>query len=160
MEQEKKKGIAAKRREAKLKTDIFVQQKAAYYSSLIGGFTSSRRDIDLNIMIISGGGIGLLVTLLTTQGQFTYILFVLAVTAMLLFVFSILHVLFVLHLDSKYMLLLRREEEEDTEEVMRDIKEMNERLKLHDRYVLVWFAAGIAFSFCFATFKALGLIHN
>ncbi len=158
--QQKKIEIAEQRRQSEIKTEVFIQQKAAYYAALVDGFSTSRRDIDLNIMTISGGGIGLLITLLVTQGQLASQVLAVGIAAILLFVVSILHVMRVMKLDSKYMLLLCKQEDEDTEEVRCDIKRMDEKLKQHDRFVLVWFLSGIALSLFFAIFRAVGFIHN
>ena len=72
------------------------QKEIAYYSALVNGWLTTRLEHDKTILVLSAGGVGLLVTLLTTVGvrsRETYVLFFLATFAFLVAIAAIVVVL-------------------------------------------------------------------
>lgn len=78
-------------------------QDVEYYSALAHGWVQTRMAKDKGLLSLSAAGIGLLVTLLTSVGVTSRVLWVLYTLAILLFAFCLVIVLIIFHCNSKYL---------------------------------------------------------
>lgn len=79
------------------------QKEIAFYSALVNGWLTTRLEHDKTILTLSAGGVGLLVTLLTTLGVRSNTVFVLFVFATLAFLVAIIAVVVVLKKNASHL---------------------------------------------------------
>jgi len=83
--------------------DFDKQKKIQYYSAGLLGWLNTKLEYDKSILTLSAGGIGLLVTLITTKGVGSLTSLVLVISSLVFFLFSLISVLFIFSRNAKHI---------------------------------------------------------
>ncbi len=119
-----------------LKQSDLEERKRIYYSAIVNAFIDSSMERDRNLLNLSAGGIGLLVTLMTTVGVHSTFGLCLYISSIISFSVAIILILHVFKLNKSYLLKLATDEK--TTEVP---------LKKYDSAIFILFILGIIFLF-------------
>lgn len=133
------------------KQDNVVKEKdVALYSAMVDAWISSRMEKDRSIFYIASSGIGLLITLGISGVPVTRWEFVFYVVALLLFLVTILLVLWVFHRNPIYLesVIFPKPKNEEAKE--KDADENDGILGILDIIIPITFCLAILFSLCIA----------
>jgi hypothetical protein len=123
--------------------DEVVQDKELeYYSASVNAWFTTSLEYDRSIFVLSAGGIGVLVTLLTTKGVSSLLALALYVLAIVGFLSALAILLNIFRRNGAHILAILREEEELEDKALRRL----------DKVAMISFAVGVAFS------SALGIV--
>ena len=93
------------------------EKENIYYSALVSAYVESSMERDRSLLYLCAGGIGLLVTLMTTVGVQSTFELLLYITSFLAFGVAIILILHVFKLNRKYLVQLASNEEADETEL-------------------------------------------
>lgn len=131
-----------------------LQKEVQYYSAITNAWLNTKLEKDKSLLTLSGGGVGFLVTLLTTIGVESSNVFLLYCIAIFSFVVSILAVVFIFGYNAKHL-----------EKVLEEKNEYGCLLRVLDRIVICSFFIGVILSFIIGILSGLeslqkgGIIH-
>lgn len=98
-----------------------VERERIFYSTALSAWIESRMEKDRSLLNLSVGGLGLIVTILTTVGVTSSFEILLNATAVIFFITTILSVLKVFDLNSKYLSsIIKNEKADDTKLIKYD----------------------------------------
>ena len=121
---------------SKLNNDVLQNEKeVAYYSALVSAWIEARMELDKSLVMLSAGGIGLLVTILSTVGVNPKWMLWLYAGAFVSFLISIVSCLMIFTRNPKVI-----------EGVLENKNVQNYRLARLDTIALASFLSGILFS--------------
>lgn len=113
-----------------------VSKENSYYSALVNAWLNTKLERDKNLLILSAGGIGLLITILT-------IIKVNSVIELILFIFANLSFLLCL----TFVLMIFSRNAQHIEDVLNSEKEIDKILEFLDNGVIFSFLIGVIFTF-------------
>ncbi|MCK5146915.1 DUF1980 domain-containing protein [bacterium] len=113
------------------------EKKAAFYSSLMSGWLETKLEKDKSILMLSAGGIGLLITLLTAIGIPSVLILLLYGFALIAFILTLFLIIKIFDKNGDYLKSCAVKEE--------DLDKPN--LSKLDKWVMIFFITGICFSF-------------
>jgi preprotein translocase subunit SecG len=111
------------------------QKEVAFYSALVNAWINTKMERDKTLLILSSGGIGILVTLLSTQGVVNCLGVVFYVLAFIAFLSCMIILVIVFDKNSKHI-----------EEAIKGKKDSDPKLDLLDKISLWSFILGALFS--------------
>jgi|SRR3989339_35652 len=117
------------------------KKEVVYYQALLDSWVQTNIERDKTIIALSAGGIGLLVTLLTTVGVIGYLKIICVLGSFLGFTVAILIGINIFEQNGKHV-----------ENVLKGIKDKNSKLEINDRWLKV------SFRFALGCMIALGLL--
>lgn len=116
--------------------DLQEQKEVAYYDNLVSAWFATRLEKDKSLLTLSAGGVGLLVTLLSSGKDLSWLLFLFYLIAISFFMVSIFALLYVFGENS---IVVEHAVQEKTKN--KDIA------KLLDNIAMIFFILGVLFSF-------------
>jgi hypothetical protein len=93
----------------KKEEEIIREKEQAFYAASVEAWYLTRLEHDKSLLILSSGGIGLLITLITTKGVDSIVLLALNVAALIFFVVCIISILFIFSGNSTYIVNIIKE---------------------------------------------------
>lgn len=87
-------------------------EEVAFYAGMVAAWFNSKLERDKSLLTLSAGGIGLLITLLTSFGVSSSLALIIYMLAMLCFVVSAVSAIFIFEQNTKHLERVHREEEE------------------------------------------------
>jgi hypothetical protein len=124
--------------------DMEEQKDVAYYSALINAWITSKMERDKTLVLMSGGGIGLLVTLLSTVGAKQCWKVILYSFAFIFFTLTIVICIIIFDKNSKHI-----------EEVLNKGQTRDYALRRLDKWSLISFVLAMLFSISIGVVSAL-----
>jgi hypothetical protein len=130
------------------KTDdeVIQDKELEYYAASVSAWFTTSLEYDRSIFVLSAGGIGVLVSLLTTKGVSSLLALALYIAAMIGFLLATVILLRIFRRNGAHILAILRQEENLGDE---------ELLSL-DKAAMISFAAGVAFSIVLGIVTAYG----
>jgi hypothetical protein len=126
------------------------QREVAYYGALVAAWVETRMEFDKTLLSLSTGGIGLLVTLLTTVGPSSNDVLICYGVAGALFVLVIAGCMWVFHRNAEYL-----------ESVVRNPQaEDDQRLQDLDAFLPILFGSGVAMTLALALVVGASKMHK
>jgi hypothetical protein len=117
------------------------QKEIVYYQTLLSAYSENSFEKDRSLLTLSGGAIGLLITLLTTVGVSSSAELVLYILTFLFFGICIVLLLYVFNLDKAYLLKIANKEVID-----------DKKLIIFDHAIFILFLVGIVL------FSSIGIV--
>lgn len=127
-----------------LRKEEKLQKEVQYYSAITNAWLNTKLEKDKSLLTLSCGGVGFLVTLLTTIGVKSSSVFLLYCIAIASFVVSIISVVFIFEYNAKHL-----------EKVLEEKTEYGYLLRILDRIVIYSFFLGIILSFIIGILSGL-----
>lgn len=115
--------------------NINEEKEVQYYSAGVNAWFNTKLEHDKSILMLSSGGIGLLVTLLTAVGVTSVELFLLYLIAISAFILSLISVLYIFKINATHL-----------EKVLNEQEVESRWLAFLDKSSFVFFLIGIGFS--------------
>ena len=135
--------------EQKKEEEIIREKEMAFYAASVQAWYLTRLEHDKSLLILSSGGIGLLITLITTKGVDSIALLVLYIVALIGFVVCITAILYIFIANSTYIT-----------NIIKNIKQHVPRLNILDKIARVSFTLAIIASLLIgiyiATYSLMG----
>ncbi len=129
--------------------DIDKQKQVVFYAACVNAWSNTRMEGDKSIMTLSAGGVGLLVTLISTIGVSDIWMIIWYLLGLVSFLVSIICVLFVFRLNAEYL-----------EGVVDGSEKDSKVLDYLDRTVSFSFVIGIVFSLIIGLSVAINSYNN
>ena len=125
------------------------QKNIAYYSALINAWVTTRFEFDRSLLTLSAGGIGLVVTLLTTFGVTSMTVLVIQAATVIAFAVSGALVFYVYKRNAQHLI-----------DVVKDTAIADPVLKNVDRAAVFFFALGIILLFVVGVYSAYSKLQR